>query len=66
MIDRADEFRKAAAECLALARASTDAATRSELLLMAQRRIDLATSPAGESCFDSVLRNYNDDKMSRP
>jgi hypothetical protein len=66
MTDRADEFRKAAADCLALARTATDAATRSELLLMAQKWIDLTTSPPGEGYFDSVLRNYNDDKMSRP
>jgi hypothetical protein len=36
MPDRSDEFRKAAADCVALARTTNDPTTRTSLLIMAQ------------------------------
>jgi hypothetical protein len=62
MPDRSDEFRKAAADCLAIARSTTDSATRAILLTMAQRWYDLANGPATD--FDAIVREFNDRQMS--
>jgi hypothetical protein len=61
MPDRFDEFRKAATDCVALARIASDPGTRSSLLLMAQRWYDLANGPATD--FDAVQREFNDGQM---
>jgi hypothetical protein len=64
MPDRSDEFRKAAADCVALARATSDPLMRANLLTMAQRWYDLANAPATD--FDAVLREFNDWQMAKP
>jgi hypothetical protein len=63
-MDRSDEFRKAAADCVALARTTSDPMTRANLLTMAQKWYDLANgSPTN---FEAILREFNDEQMSRP
>ncbi len=64
MSDRSDEFRKAANECLELARNTTDATTRVSLLTMAQKWFDLANGSAGDGRLNTILRDFNDDQMS--
>jgi hypothetical protein len=62
MADRSDEFRRAAANCVAIARTTADPATRVSLLTMAQRWYDLANGPAVN--FDAIVREFNDRQMS--
>ena len=62
MPDRSDEFRKAASDCLAIARSTTDSAARAILLTMAQRWYDLANGPATD--FNAIVREFNDLQMS--
>ena len=64
MADRSDELRRRAADCLALARATSDPHARLSLLTMAQRLYTMANGSAAE--FDSILRNFNDKQMMRP
>jgi hypothetical protein len=45
MADRGNEFRAAAAQCLALAQSTTDPTTRAALIGMAQRFHDRANRP---------------------
>jgi hypothetical protein len=63
-MDRSDEFRKAAADCVALARSTSDPLMRTNLLTMAQRWYDLANGPATN--FDAIVREFNDHQMSKP
>jgi hypothetical protein len=63
MTDRSDEFRKAAADCLRLARVTSDAATRASLLVMAQRWFDLANGPGSQAAFDAAVRVFNEGQM---
>jgi hypothetical protein len=65
MADRADEFRRAAAQCLALARKTRDPATRAILLFLAQKWREHADDPAGEIRFDAILKEFNDQQMSK-
>ncbi len=62
MPDRSDEFRKSAANCVAMARGTTDPAMRAMLLTMAQRWYDMANRPATE--FHKLLRDFNDRQMN--
>jgi hypothetical protein len=62
--DRSDEFRKAARECLELARKTTNVSTRAALLTMAQRSLDLASGSAADDQLKALLRELNDQKMS--
>jgi hypothetical protein len=64
MPDRPEEFRRTAAECLALAQATTDARTRAALIDMAQRLYDRANRPPID--FDAIVQDFNDQKMSGP
>lgn len=64
MPDRSDEFRKAAADCVALARTTIDPVTRTSLLTMAQKWYDLANGPATN--FDAIVRDFNDRQMISP
>jgi hypothetical protein len=63
MTDRSDEFRKAAADCLQLARATSDPSTRVALLAMAQKWFDLANGPRSQGNFDAAVRTFNDEQM---
>jgi hypothetical protein len=65
-MDRSNAFRKAAAECLKLARATSDPSTRTSLLTMAQRWSELASSPCFHKTFDALVQDFNDRQMSRP
>lgn len=53
MAQRADEFRKAAAQCLALARKARDPSTRAMLLLLAKWR-EHADHPAADIRLDAI------------
>jgi hypothetical protein len=65
-MDRSGELRKRAMECLALARAATDARTRMSLLAMAQKLVELANAPAvGAQTFDAILQEFNNQQMSK-
>jgi hypothetical protein len=64
MPDRSDEFRKAAADCVALARSTTDPTTRASLLIMAQKWYELANGPATD--FNAIVQEFNDQQMSKP
>jgi hypothetical protein len=59
--DRSDEFRKLAADCLAIARTVTDPGNRAILLTMAQKWFDLANGPATN--LDVALREFNTAQM---
>jgi hypothetical protein len=59
--DRSDEFRKLAADCLAIARTVTDPGNRAILLTMAQKWFDLANGPAAN--LDAALREFNTAQM---
>jgi hypothetical protein len=63
MADRPDEFRKAAADCLKLARATSDANTRISLLAMAQKWFDLSKGSRSQAGFDAALRVFNEGQM---
>jgi len=63
MTDRFDEFRKAAAECLKLARATSDANTRVSLLAMAQKWFDLSKGSRSQAGLDAALRVFNEGQM---
>src|SRR5438874_4539705 len=65
MADRADEFRKAAAQCLALARNSRDPSTRAMLLFLAQKWREHADNPTADIRFDAILKEFNDQQMSK-
>jgi hypothetical protein len=62
MPDRSDEFRTLAAECLAIARTTSDPAARVTLLTMAQKWFDLANGPTTN--LDAALREFNASQMS--
>jgi len=64
MTDRADEFRKRAESCLALARIITDPVERAKLLTMAQRWYDLANEPIPD--LNAVLEGFNEQQLTRP
>jgi len=67
MTDCSDEFRKAAADCLQLARATSDPSTRIALLAMAQKWFDLSEGPLSQAGLDAALRVFNEGQMhSRP
>jgi hypothetical protein len=63
MPDRSDEFRRAASDCLYLARTTSDPGTRSALLTMAQRWFELADGPAGQAALDTAVEAFNDGQM---
>ena len=63
MADRSDEFRKAAADCLQLARATSDPITRASLLLMAQSWFNLANEPRSQNDLDATVRVFNEGQM---
>ena len=62
MTDRAEELRSSAAQCLALARSTTNSTTRAELITMAQRLYDLANRPPGD--FDAIVQGFNDQQIN--
>jgi hypothetical protein len=61
--DQAEEFRRTAAQCLALAQITTDLHTRAALTLIAQRLHDLAThrSPVD---FDAMAQGFNEQQTT--
>jgi hypothetical protein len=61
--NRPDDFRKAAVDCLRLARATSDPSTRASLLLMAQRWFELANGPRSQDDFDAAVRVFNESQM---
>ena len=62
--DQSEELKRRAADCLALARATSDPYTRLSLLTMAQRLHTMANGSAVE--FDSILRSFNDEQLMCP
>jgi len=64
-MDRADEFRQAAVECVALAKATIDPGTRVSLLMMAQKWLDIANDAlAADKKLEVVLQDFNDQQMA--
>jgi hypothetical protein len=63
MPDNSDAFRKAASECLYLARTTSDLGTRAALLTMAQRWFDLANG-SSQATLDAALRSFNEERMA--
>ena len=61
MADRPDALKETAAQCLALAHATTDLRTRAALLAMALELYDRATKPAGG--YEAAQREFNDRQM---
>jgi|SRR3954449_10191011 len=67
MTDCSDEFRKAAADCLQLARATSDPSTRIALLAMAQKWLDLSEGSRRHGDLNAALRVFNEGQWrSRP
>jgi hypothetical protein len=63
MPDRSDRFRRAALECLQLARRASDENARTTLLMMAQRWFDLANGPTTQGGLDFAVREFNEGQM---
>jgi len=64
-MDRADEFRQAAVECVALAKATIDPGTRVSLLMMAQKWLDIANDAlAADKKLEVILQDFNDQQMA--
>jgi hypothetical protein len=59
--DRTEELRTTAAECLALARATTDQRTRAALTIMAQKLYDMTGNRTAE--YEAAQREFNDRQM---
>jgi hypothetical protein len=64
MTDRADECRKLAEKCMALARTAGDPAARATLLTMAQRWYELAQEAPSD--LNTILQGFNDQQMQPP
>jgi hypothetical protein len=63
MPDRSDDFRRAAQECLQLARATSDPTTHATFLTMAQKWFDLANEAPGQARLDAALQEFNVRQM---
>lgn len=64
MQGRIDELRTAAAECLMLARATTDLNIRVALVTMAQQMLERAKDRHGsKEQLDEAVRGFNDQQM---
>jgi hypothetical protein len=63
-MDRPDDPRKVATECLALAHTASDERTRMSLLSMAQKLLELANAPAAQT-FNAILPDFNDQQMGK-
>ena len=64
MTNRADECRKLAEKCMALARTAGDPAARATLLTMAQRWYELAQEAPSD--LNTILQGFNDQQMQPP
>ena len=64
MADSPEQMRRRAADCLTLARATSDPYARLSLLTIAQRLYTMANGSAVE--FDSIVRNLKEQQMMRP
>jgi len=64
MTSRADECRKLAEKCMALARTAGDPAARATLLTMAQRWYELAQEAPSD--LNTILQGFNDQQMQPP
>jgi hypothetical protein len=62
-MDRSDQFRQKANECLSLAQKALDPGTRLSLLTMAQRWFTRANGSPSEGALDTALRDFNDSQM---
>jgi len=61
MTDRAEELRQTAAQCVALAQATTDPKVRAALTIMAQKLYDVANYRCVE--YEVAQREFNDRQM---
>jgi len=61
MVDRADELKETAAQCLALAHTTSDPQTRAALLTMAQKLYERANTPPAD--YEAAQRAFNDQQM---
>ncbi len=64
-MDRSKELRRMAAECTARALTMSDPTTRVTLLEVAQKLLDLANAPSGDEKLHAILRDFNDQQMTR-
>ncbi len=64
MTNRADECRKLAEKCMALARTAGDPAARATLLTMAQRWYELAQEAPSD--LNTILQGFDDQQMQPP
>ncbi len=64
MDDREERYRQASANCLELARTTTDATSRAVLLAMAQTWLELASSLKFRG-FDALLSVFNSEQETK-
>ena len=64
MTNRADECRKLAEKCVALARTASDPAARATLLTMALRWYELAQEAPSD--LNTILQEFNNQQMRPP
>ena len=64
-MNRSDELRKEATECLTLARNMADTRVRLSLLTMAQKLFDVAGAKFESTPFDDLVQDFNNKQMSR-
>jgi hypothetical protein len=61
MADRSEELRGTAAQCLALARSTSDPRTRAALITMAQKLHEMTNDRPGE--FEAAQHEFNNRQM---
>jgi hypothetical protein len=63
MQHRSDQLRKAAAECITIAKTTSDAGTRVALITLAQRLCEQARSQSVD--FAAIVQDFNERQMVR-
>jgi hypothetical protein len=63
---RRDEFREAAASCLDIANATIDQSTRTRLVTLAQKFMELANGSPSDQVLATLLDQFNDAQMLKP
>ena len=66
MGQREDHFRAMSAACLEIARQTADLATRTSLLIMAQRWFELADEEFGDRRFNTLIDDFSQRQMVEP
>jgi hypothetical protein len=61
-----DTYRQAAAECLAIAKSTTEQDTRMRLVVLASKFLDLAQAQGDDQALRVLMDEFNDAQMLKP